>query len=97
MNIPGIIAERVFALFDKNKDEYAGKDEFIAAACRLLSHKFEDNIKVIFEIYDFDGDGIISREDIRIVLCYVPLTEILADKKSQGRKEGVFTKSGGGL
>jgi len=95
--MPGIIAERVFTLFDKNKDGYAGKDEFIAAACRLLSRKFEDQIKIVFEIYDFDDDGIISREDIRVLLSYVPLAEILADKKDKGRKEGIFTKNGGGL
>jgi Ca2+-binding EF-hand superfamily protein len=94
--MPGIIAERVFTLFDKNKDGYSGKEEFIATACRLLSQKFEDNIKAVFEIYDFDDDGVISREDIRVLLSYVPLAEILADKKNQGRKEGAFTKSGGG-
>ena len=95
--MPGIIGERVFTLFDKNKDGYAGKDEFISAACRLLSQKFEDNIKVVFETYDFDDDGVISREDIRILLSYVPLAEILSDKKGNARKEGTFTKGGGGL
>ena len=95
--MPGIIAERAFTLFDKNKDAYSGKDEFIAAACRLLSHKFEDNIKAVFEIYDFDDDGFISREDIRVLLSSVPLAEILADKKDKARKEGTFTRSGGGL
>lgn len=94
--MPGIIAERVFTLFDKNKDDYAGKDEFIAAACRLLSPKFEDKIRIVFEIYDFDDDGVISREDIRVLLSYVPLAEILADKKNEGRREGAFTRSGGG-
>ena len=95
--MPGIIGERVFTLFDKNKDGYEGKDEFISAACRLLSQKFEDNIKVVFETYDFDDDGVISREDIRILLSYVPLAEILSDKKDNARKEGTFTKGGGGL
>lgn len=95
--MPGIIAERVFTLFDKNKDGYAGKEEFIMAACRLLSKKFEENIKAVFEVYDFDNDGIVSREEIRVLLSYVPLAELLADKKLEGRKEGAFTRSGGGL
>jgi Ca2+-binding EF-hand superfamily protein len=86
----------VFTLFDKNKDEYAGKEEFLSAACRLLSRKFEDKIKIVFEIYDFNNNGIISREDIRVLLSSVPLAEILADKKSQGRREGTFTRNGGG-
>ena len=95
--MPGIIGERFFTLFDTNKDGYAGREEFIAAACKLLSQKFEDNIKVVFEIYDFDNDKFVSREDIRVLLSYVPLSQILADKKDEGRKEGAFTKSGGGL
>lgn len=95
--MPGMIAERVFTLFDKNKDGYAGKEEFLSAACRLLSRKFEDQIKFVFEIYDFDDDGTISREGIRVLLSSVPLAEILADKKNKARKEGMFTRDGGGL
>ena len=97
MKLPGIIAERFFTLFDRNNDGYAGKEEFVAASCKLLSQKFEDNVRVVFEIYDFDNDKLVSREDIRILLSYVPLSQILADKKDEGRKEGAFTKSGGGL
>jgi len=26
----------------------------------------------VFDIYDFDGDGEISREDVRIILSYIP-------------------------
>ena len=28
---------------------------------------------MIFSIYDFDRDGLVSKEDIRTVLSYVPL------------------------
>lgn len=92
-----MIGERLFTLFDLNKDNYSGKEEFLKAARRLLSTKFEDHIQTVFEIYDDDNDKLISGEDIRTLLSYVPLSEILADKKGEGRKEGVFTKSGGGL
>jgi len=94
--LPGLIAERVFTLFDRNKDQYAGRDEFIAAICRLLSKSFDDKIKIVFEIYDFDNDGIVPREDMRVILSSVPLAEILAGKKSQRRREGIFTRTGGG-
>ena len=94
--MPGIIAERVANLFDLDHDGYFTEEDFIAVACRLFSKKFEDNIRLVFEIYDFDNDQIISREDIRIVLSYVPLSEILLNKKLSGRKEGIFTRNGGG-
>ena len=94
--MPGIIAERVANLFDPDHDGYFTEQDFIEIACKLLSKKFEDNIRLVFEIYDFDNDQIISREDIRTVLSYVPLSEILSNKKLNGRKEGIFTRSGGG-
>ena len=29
--------------------------------------------KFIFNLYDFDKDGLISKEDVRVVLSYIPL------------------------
>lgn len=39
----------------------------------LFSEGFEKCSKFIFNLYDFDKDGRISKEDIRTVLSYVPL------------------------
>jgi Ca2+-binding EF-hand superfamily protein len=39
----------------------------------LFSESFEMCSKMIFAIYDFDRDGVITSEDIRTVLQYVPL------------------------
>jgi Ca2+-binding EF-hand superfamily protein len=39
----------------------------------LFSSSFEKLVKFIFNFYDFDKDGYISREDIRVVLSYIPL------------------------
>ena len=30
-------------------------------------------MKFIFNLYDFDKDGLISKEDVRVVLSYIPL------------------------
>ncbi len=96
MGLPGLIGERMFALFDVNKDGYSGRAEFMGAAARLLSAHFEDNVRMVFDLYDFDGDQRISPEDIRTLLSHVPLSQILASKKEEGRKEGSFTRGGGG-
>lgn len=95
--MPGIIGERVFSVFDRHKIGYVNNKEFIETALRLLSPQFDENIHIVFEIYDFDNDGYISREEIRTLLSYVPLKEILSKQKNEESKEGVFTKSGGGL
>jgi Ca2+-binding EF-hand superfamily protein len=39
----------------------------------LFSDTYENHVKFIFDFYDFDKDGKISREDIQIVLSYIPL------------------------
>jgi Ca2+-binding EF-hand superfamily protein len=39
----------------------------------LFSETFEKQIVFIFNLYDFDKDGLISKEDVRTVLSYVPL------------------------
>lgn len=40
----------------------------------------------MFDIYDFDGDGLISREDISAILSYMPVT-----KQNPIVGEGKFT------
>ena len=39
----------------------------------LFSENFEKLAKFIFDFYDFDKDGEISKEDVRVVLSYIPL------------------------
>ena len=71
--------------------------EFLAGTSRLFSNSFDDNLKLIFDMFDFDNDGVASKEDIRTLLSHVPLSQVLSDLKLQIRKEGLYTKSGGGL
>jgi hypothetical protein len=47
--------------------------EFIEGMTILFSENFEKLIKFIFDFYDFDKDGLISKEDVRVVLSYIPL------------------------
>jgi len=72
--LPGIISERLFAIFDKNNNTYLDIEEFVGGMKTLLSENYEKTSKFIFDFYDFDKDGHITKEDIRIVLSYVPLS-----------------------
>jgi Ca2+-binding EF-hand superfamily protein len=40
---------------------------------KLFTESFEEMSKFIFDLYDFDKDGYITKEDIRVVLSYIPL------------------------
>ncbi len=48
-------------------------DEFVGGMMTLLTESYENTSKFIFDFYDFDKDGCITKEDIRIVLSYVSL------------------------
>lgn len=39
----------------------------------LFSESFDKMEKFIFNFYDFDKDGYISKDDLRTVLSYIPL------------------------
>lgn len=97
MALPGFISERLFKQFDIDKDTYLSKPEFVTGTARLFNNSFDENIKLIFNMFDFDEDGIITREDFRTLLSHVPISEILGDMNLPLRKEGTYTKSGGGL
>ena len=74
-NLPGIINDRLFNVIDENKTGYLESAEFILGMITLFCEEFDENSKFIFNFYDFDKDGEISKEDIRIVLSYVSLIE----------------------
>jgi len=52
---------------------------------------FEDKLKLVFKLYDYDGDGMINRNDIVPIINAMPL-----NKTANVREEGKFTKEGGG-
>ncbi len=97
MALPGLISERLFSLFDLDHDGQLSRSEFVNGTSRLFNSSFEENVKLIFAMFDFDSIGIASKEDIRTLLSHVPMSEILTDMNLTVRKEGQYTKSGGGL
>jgi len=52
----------------------------------LYSGTFEQLIKLIFDFYDFNKDGKISREDVRVVLSYIPLKIVEKTIEKKGMK-----------
>ena len=74
-DLPGIISERMFAYFDKDKDGSLSLNEFVNGMKSLFSQEesFDSLAKFIFNLYDFNSTGIIKKDDVRVVLSYVPL------------------------
>ncbi len=83
----GIINTRLFSVFDTNNDGLLDIREFIIGMTTLFSGNFEQLLKLIFNFYDFDKDGKINLNDIRVVLSYIPIKGSEAYKKVNLRYE----------
>ena len=86
--LPGIISERLFSVFDKDKDGVLSSSEFVQGMKTLFSQaeKFETLSKFIFNFYDFRSCEKIKKEDVRVVLSYVPIQK--NDFENISTKEG---------
>ena len=81
-------------MLDANNDEYIDLREFVYILFKIYYSNFDNQVKLVFDIYDFDKDGYITKEDVRIILSYIP---ILKDKSTKGDKEGIYNQEGGGV
>jgi len=74
-DLPGIISERLFAVFDKDKDGILSLSEFVNGMRSVFSQAetFDSLAKFIFDFYDFRSCEKIKKDDVRVVLSYVPL------------------------
>ena len=73
--LPGIIGDRLYRVFNKKKREYIGLSEFTSGMKNLFCEDFEKTSKFIFDFYDYDNDGKINKEDIKTILSYITLGE----------------------
>lgn len=71
--MPGLLGERIFCVFDRNKNNYLDQQEFLSGMLNFYCSTFEDKIRLIFEIYDFDSDGLINKNDIITIISCMPV------------------------
>ena len=74
-SLPGIIGYRLFRVFDINNNGVLEYNEFKTGMFTLFCGNYEKTLRFIFDFYDFDADGKISKEDIKIVLVYIYINE----------------------
>ena len=91
--LPGIISERLFKVLDIDENGFLDPKEFINGMIILFTESFNNIVKFIFNFYDFNHDGIITRDDVRLVLSYVPalkskkIENKLLKKENENNKE----------
>lgn len=70
--VEGIISERIFNLMKRQSHSVVGMKDLISFAKVIYSGSLEARIALIFSIYDYDGNGKITKEEVRRILSYIP-------------------------
>ena len=68
---PNLIYDRMFAFYDSNHDDLIGFEEFVKGLSNLHSRDRKVKLRQVFDGYDVDGDGYVSRKDfLRMFRAY---------------------------
>ena len=60
------------SIVHKKKDENVTETAFFDNFRKIFIGDLDEKIKFTFKMYDFDNDGFITPEDIRILMSYMP-------------------------
>ena len=73
LKLPIFISEKLFIVFDKDKDGFLNQKEFIYGMNRLYNGNFDETLKLIFDLLDFNHDDLIEKDDVKMILGLLPL------------------------
>ena len=82
IKLPIFISEKLFNSFSSSgQQEGLTEDEFVTGFFKLYMGTFRETTKTIFDLLDFDKDGIIKKEDVKIILSYLPLNDVSEEQE----------------
>ena len=93
IKLPIYITEKVFNSFSKLTSQGLCEEEFVTNFFKLYKGSFEETIEIIFNILDFDKDGIIKKEEVKILLSQLPINEEYEVEELKFKKDKKETKT----
>jgi hypothetical protein len=66
--LPEVVAMRLFALFDTDKDTVLNETEFIDNLIKIFIASIDDKLALTFNIFDTKGQGKINEENAQHIL-----------------------------
>ncbi|KAK4195836.1 hypothetical protein QBC40DRAFT_15568 [Triangularia verruculosa] len=89
--VPNLLHDRMFAFYDDNNDDLIGFSEFLRGTSY---RKRKDRLRKIFDGYDVDGDGFVSRRDfLRLFRAYYVLFKQMHKDILEGLDDQVMSST----
>ncbi|KAI6074540.1 EF-hand calcium-binding domain-containing protein 1 isoform X3 [Aix galericulata] len=82
-----MVMDRVFRTFDRDNDNCISVEEWVEGLSVFLRGTLEERIKYCFEVYDLNGDGYISREEMFQMLKNSLLKQPSEEDPDEGIKD----------
>ncbi|TYZ67127.1 hypothetical protein PybrP1_011222 [[Pythium] brassicae (nom. inval.)] len=70
--MPGLLGERLFEVFDKDRSDSIRFNEFLTGVAILFRGSRKEKLKFVFDLYDFSRSGSISRHELVTMLHQFP-------------------------
>lgn len=92
---PNLIHDRMFALYDSNSDGLIGFSEFLVGLSSIKSKNPKSKMKQVFQGYDLDRDGYVSRKDmLRMFRATYALTKEITREMIAGMEDDALEVGG---
>ena len=75
IGLPMIISDKLYATFNSHQDKELTYQEFSTGLYDLLFGDIDDKMFLVFDLLDFDGDGLITIEDVFLILSHFHLID----------------------
>lgn len=82
-----LLMDRVFKTFDKNNDGMIDDFEWVEGLAVFLRGDLEDKIAYAFAVYDINGDGYISRDEMFQMLKTCQVRQPIEEDPDEGIKD----------
>ncbi len=74
VSLPGVLSDRLYAVLSVDSpDGRVNPEKFYKIMSTIYCSDLIQKMGLVFSLYDFDNDGYIQREDVKILLSYIPL------------------------
>ncbi|XP_053992890.1 uncharacterized protein LOC128883985 isoform X2 [Hylaeus volcanicus] len=87
--LPGVIGERLFDLFDVDKSKTIDFDEFFRGLSIIYNGTLEEKKRFLFNMYDLDNNGRISRAEVSALLSHIPVAFKVLQQVAQCHADAV--------
>ena len=69
-NLCSFISNKLFNYFSRLADSSISKEQFIEGLRLLYISELSVRSKMVFDVYDYDNDGVINKEDVKLLLSH---------------------------